>query len=105
MDQDDCPDPLIDEIRAIREQIWREHGCDLDRYFAHLMEYQKQFEGRLISRTFTPEEESRFQAGMEKLRSMPSTSGSSDEIMALRRRVNDRVAAAADDFDLHRAGD
>jgi CubicO group peptidase (beta-lactamase class C family) len=28
-----------------------------------------------------------------------------NQIMALRRRVNDRVAAAADDFDLHRAED
>ena len=70
MEHDEHSDPLIDEIHEIRERIWREQGSDLDRYSEHLMEFQKQFAGRLISRTFTPEEEARFQQGLEKLRSM-----------------------------------
>ena len=70
MDQDERPDPLIDEIHEIRERIWREHGCDLDRYFDHLGHVEKEFEGEFISRTMTPEEEATFQRGLEKLRSM-----------------------------------
>jgi hypothetical protein len=62
------PDPMLDEIRAIREQISREHGDDLDRLFEHYVEYEKQFKGRLISRTMTPDEELVFRKGLEELR-------------------------------------
>jgi len=68
MSKHEDPDPLIDEIYEIRKQISREHGDDLDRLLEHYAEYERQFEGRLISRTFTPEEEATFRAGLEELR-------------------------------------
>jgi hypothetical protein len=68
MSDHEAPDPLIDEIRAIRAQISREHGDDLDRLFKHYAELEKQFKGRLISRTMTPEEELAFRKGLEELR-------------------------------------
>lgn len=45
------PDPVIDEIRAIRHQI--SAGCDHDpaKLVADLMQYQKQFRDRL---TYVP---------------------------------------------------
>jgi hypothetical protein len=49
MSKHEDPDPLLDEIRETREQIWREHGNDLDRVIAHYMELQQQFSGQLIS--------------------------------------------------------
>jgi hypothetical protein len=70
MKEDQRGDPLIDEIRAIRAQISREHGDDPQRLYEHYVEYQKQFKGRLISRTLTPEEEATLQDGLEKLRRM-----------------------------------
>jgi hypothetical protein len=48
MDSDEKPDPLIDEIHAIRAQIAAEHGNDPQRLIAHYIEYQKQFKDRLI---------------------------------------------------------
>ncbi|MFL5382104.1 MAG: hypothetical protein ACJ8GN_06280 [Longimicrobiaceae bacterium] len=68
MTEDQTGDPLIDEIRAIRAQISREHGDDPQRLYEHYVEYQKRFKGRLISRTLTPEEEEVFRAGLEELR-------------------------------------
>ena len=68
MSDHEVPDPLIDEIRAIRARISAEHGDDPQRLFAHYLEYQKQFEGRLVSRSMTPEEELAFQKGLETLR-------------------------------------
>lgn len=68
MDKGEMPDPLIDEIRAIRARISREHGDDVRRLGEHYMELQKQFKGRLISRTMTPEEELVFRKGLEELR-------------------------------------
>lgn len=62
------PDPLIDEIREIRARISREHGDDLQRLYEHYVEYEKQFEGRLIYRTMTPDEELVFREGLEELR-------------------------------------
>src|SRR4051812_10650215 len=70
MVEDETGDPLIDEIRAIRAQISREHGDDPQRLYEHYVEYQKQFEGRLISRIMTPEEEATFHRGLEELRRM-----------------------------------
>lgn len=49
MSKQDLPDPLIDEIHAIRKNIWEEHGNDIGRVVAHYMEYQKRFADRLIS--------------------------------------------------------
>ena len=68
MSEHEDPDPMLDEIREIREQIWREHGGDPHRLYEHYVEYQKQFKGRLISRTMTPEEELVFRKGLEELR-------------------------------------
>lgn len=48
------PDPLIDEIHAIRRKIWEEHGNDVGRVVEHYMEYQKQFTDRLISPPSSP---------------------------------------------------
>jgi hypothetical protein len=68
MSDHEVPDPLLDEIREIREQIWRELGDDPQRVYEHYMELQKQFKGRLISRSLTPDEELAFQKGPEELR-------------------------------------
>ena len=68
MSKHEDPDPMLDEIGEIREQIWREHGEDLTRLVDHYMELQKQFKGRLISRTMTPDEELVFRKGLEELR-------------------------------------
>lgn len=53
MNEDEQPDPLIDEIHEIRRRIFAEHGNDLHRYIKHLKELERQFAGRLIS-TPTP---------------------------------------------------
>ena len=68
MSDHEVPDPLIEEIRAIRAQISREHGDDPQRLHDHYVEYQKRFKGRLISRTMTPDDELAFQKGLEELR-------------------------------------
>jgi hypothetical protein len=68
MSKPEDPDPMLDEIREIRERIWREHGGDLNRLIDHYMEVQKQFKGRLISRSLTRDEELAFQQGLEELR-------------------------------------
>ena len=68
MSEHEAPDPLIDEIYEIRKQISREHGDDLHRLFEHYAECEKQFKGRLISRTMTPDEELVFRKGLEELR-------------------------------------
>jgi hypothetical protein len=68
MNKHEDPDPMLDEIREIREQIWQEHGEDLDRLYNHYVELQKQYKGRLISRTMTPDEELVFRRGLEELR-------------------------------------
>jgi hypothetical protein len=50
----EVPDPLIDEIRAIRAQISREHGDDVRRLGEHYMELQKQVSGQLITPPSAP---------------------------------------------------
>ncbi|MBC7815678.1 MAG: hypothetical protein IAG10_02135 [Planctomycetaceae bacterium] len=42
------PDPVIDEIREIRHRISASFGHDPAKFVAYLMEYQKQFQDRLI---------------------------------------------------------
>jgi hypothetical protein len=34
-------DPIVEEIREIRRQIWAEHGNDLKRLYDHYVELQK----------------------------------------------------------------
>ena len=43
------PDPMIDEIRAIRRKISAEHGHDPKRLVEHYMEFQQQFADRLVA--------------------------------------------------------
>ena len=57
MTEDQTGDPLIDEIRAIRAQISREHGDDVERLGRHYIEYQKQFADRLISPPPAPQKQ------------------------------------------------
>jgi hypothetical protein len=59
MRKQDPPDPLIDEVRAVRRRIWEEHGNDIGRVIEHYMEYEKQFSDNLISPppSETPEED------------------------------------------------
>lgn len=57
MRKQDPPDPLLDEIRAVRRRIWEEHGNDIGRMIEHHMEYEKQFPERLISPPSEPYEE------------------------------------------------
>lgn len=41
-------DPLLDEIDEIRWRIWAEADYDRDKWFANLLEFQKQFADRLV---------------------------------------------------------
>jgi hypothetical protein len=43
------PDPVIDEIRAVRHRISEEFGHDPKRLAEHYMELQKRHQDRLIS--------------------------------------------------------
>lgn len=47
------PDPLIDEVRATRERLVREHG-GLRGWVEHLKQLQKQHPDRLVSRGEQP---------------------------------------------------
>jgi len=49
------PDPVIDELREIRHQISASFDHDVAKLVAYLMEYQKQFQDRLI---YIPDEPS-----------------------------------------------
>lgn len=42
-------DDAIEEVRAVRRQIWAEFDNDPYKYYEHLLEYQKQFADRLIT--------------------------------------------------------
>lgn len=42
------PDPVIAEIRRIRQRIWDECDRDPKKLLAHYIEFQKQFADRLI---------------------------------------------------------
>ncbi|HYU34219.1 MAG TPA: hypothetical protein VEW48_18855 [Thermoanaerobaculia bacterium] len=41
-------DPVIDEIREVRHRISERFGHDPEKLVAHYMEFQKQYEDRLI---------------------------------------------------------
>ena len=43
-------DPLIDEVRQIREEIGRECGHDLKKLFEELHRIQEQQQGRVVRR-------------------------------------------------------
>ena len=42
------PDPLIDEIRAIRKAISDQFDNDVDRLCEHLRQLERQHQGRLV---------------------------------------------------------
>jgi hypothetical protein len=44
------PDPLIDEVRAVRKEVSDAQGNDVDRLIDHLQEVQRQFSNRLVRR-------------------------------------------------------
>jgi hypothetical protein len=47
-------DPLIDEIRKLREAISNEYGNDQDRLMAHLREIEAKYADRVVSRMPKP---------------------------------------------------
>lgn len=47
------PDPLIDEIRAIRKAISEEFGNDVERLCNHLREMEKEHPERIVDRSAT----------------------------------------------------
>jgi hypothetical protein len=49
MNEDEQPDPLIDEIYEIRKQISREYGHDIHRMIAHHAKLKRKYADRLIS--------------------------------------------------------
>ena len=42
------PDPLLDEVRAIRKQISDAHGNDVARLAEHLQEVERQHANRVV---------------------------------------------------------
>jgi hypothetical protein len=48
-------DPVIDEIRAVRHRISAQFDHDPKRLVAHYMEFQKQYQARLIETEETAE--------------------------------------------------
>lgn len=40
--------PVVDEVRKRAMEISARYDHDLEKYFRHLLEYQKQFQGRLV---------------------------------------------------------
>ncbi|HEX4954263.1 MAG TPA: hypothetical protein VF017_12805 [Thermoanaerobaculia bacterium] len=51
------PDPVIDEIRAIRPQISAQFGQGSSRLAAYYIELQKQYQDRLLGSPRVPQEE------------------------------------------------
>ncbi len=49
-DKREPPDPLIDEIRAIRADISARYGNDVDRLCRHLQEAQRKQQRPIVSR-------------------------------------------------------
>ena len=52
-------DPIVEEVRKIRQDIEEENGNDFDRIFSSAIEIQKQHKERVVSRSkqMTDEEE------------------------------------------------
>ena len=51
-ERNDMPraDPLIDDVRGVRQSISNRHGNDVDRLYDHLRVVQRQYAGRIVSR-------------------------------------------------------
>ncbi len=43
-------DPIVEEVRKIRFEIEREYENDDEKYFQHLLSFQKKMKERLVSR-------------------------------------------------------
>ena len=43
-------DDAIEEVREVRRRLWAEFDNDPVKFHEHLVEYQKQFEDRLVTR-------------------------------------------------------
>jgi len=43
-------DPIVDEVRKVREELWEESGRDFDRLCDRLMEQQRDHMERICSR-------------------------------------------------------
>lgn len=46
-----APDPLIDEVRAIREALFAAHDYDLEKFAAHLKTIEDQYRSRIVKTT------------------------------------------------------
>lgn len=93
MSEPDEPDPLIDEIHEIREQISREYGHDLNRLVAHHAELEKEYAGQLISEVPPPRPgEDRSPADLDALFCALSEEGEPgpaiDDIRSIRARIS-----------------
>jgi hypothetical protein len=44
------PDPLVDEVRAVRRGISERFGNDVNQLCAHLREVQRRYGGRVVTR-------------------------------------------------------
>ncbi len=53
----ESPDPLIDEVRAIRRRLSERFGNDVDRLADHLKTIEKQHKGRVIKAPDRPGDE------------------------------------------------
>ena len=42
------PDPLIDEVRERRRQLWADHGNDLDKVYAAIKRLQAEHPEKLV---------------------------------------------------------
>ena len=42
------PDPLIDEVRALRRKLSAEYGNDIDKLCDHLKEVESRYKARLV---------------------------------------------------------
>lgn len=47
-------DPLIDEVRGMRQAISDEHGNDVGRLWDHLREVQRRYASRVVRRQAAP---------------------------------------------------
>lgn len=47
-------DPIVEEVRAVRQKIERECGDDAKKFFEHVQEIQKGLKGKLTTRKPRP---------------------------------------------------
>jgi len=47
-------DPIVEEVRALRREIEKEHGPSPEAYYEHLQRFQQQWRDRLVRRQPRP---------------------------------------------------